>query len=400
DLAARTAEVTELKSRVSELEQQQNDRQRLIDMQNTQMKDLQDRLRAVETAPGLAASASAVPPSAAPLTIDAGSDAVAAPSSTAPAPAPAEAPAPQPVAEAPAAAPAPWYLNPYVLVGALLLILGGLVLLMRRSKPAAAENAEPSRRISDDEALRASLAKTREASSRIAPGAVAAPVIVPAGGKPAAAADGEAALKSLKDALRQRPKDLEAHLNLLRFHHARGDAEAFQQAAQDMKAQLPNTMDPRWREAVVMGASLMPKNPTFSQAGWNSPRFNDGEAAPASVPTPAPAPAPAVRTAPVTPVVPAAAAPVRVFDAPPEPQEEPGVDDPTLFGELPSQVDTHRNEAQIMVEDEASATRIELAKAYLAIGDLDGARSMLEEVLAEGGPTARSEAARILKEIG
>jgi pilus assembly protein FimV len=53
-----------------------------------------------------------------------------------------------------------------------------------------------------------------------------------------------------------------------------------------------------------------------------------------------------------------------------------------------------------MDEDEASATRIELAKAYLAIGDLDGARSMLEEVLAEGGPVARGEAARILKEIG
>ena len=46
------------------------------------------------------------------------------------------------------------------------------------------------------------------------------------------------------------------------------------------------------------------------------------------------------------------------------------------------------------------ATRIELAKAYLAIGDLDGARSMLEEVLSEGGPSARGEAARILKEIG
>ena len=52
-----------------------------------------------------------------------------------------------------------------------------------------------------------------------------------------------------------------------------------------------------------------------------------------------------------------------------------------------------------MAEDEASATRIELAKAYLDIGDLDGARSMLEEVLAEGGPTAKAEAARLLKEM-
>jgi pilus assembly protein FimV len=75
------------------------------------------------------------------------------------------------------------------------------------------------------------------------------------------------------------------------------------------------------------------------------------------------------------------------------PVEEHDLTDPNLFGDLPDQ-------AAGGAEDEASATRIELAKAYLAIGDLDGARSMLEEVLAEGGPNARSEAARILKEIG
>jgi len=64
-----------------------------------------------------------------------------------------------------------------------------------------------------------------------------------------------------------------------------------------------------------------------------------------------------------------------------------------------SSTDIHRNEAQVMAEDEASATRIELAKAYLDIGDLDGARSMLEEVLIEGGPSAKAEAGRILREL-
>jgi len=62
--------------------------------------------------------------------------------------------------------------------------------------------------------------------------------------------------------------------------------------------------------------------------------------------------------------------------------------------------DPHRAEAEVMAEDEASATRIELAKAYLDIGDLEGARSMLEEVFADGGPAAKAEAERILKEIG
>ena len=53
----------------------------------------------------------------------------------------------------------------------------------------------------------------------------------------------------------------------------------------------------------------------------------------------------------------------------------------------------------MLAEDEASATRIELAKAYLDIGDLDGARSMLEEVVRRR-PTAQAEAGRILREIG
>ena len=94
---------------------------------------------------------------------------------------------------------------------------------------------------------------------------------------------------------------------------------------------------------------------------------------------------------------PVAAAPVRVFEQPVE--DEPlaasaDVADPNLFGDFGG------DNAVAEVEDEASATRIELAKAYLAIGDLDGARSMLEEVLTEGGVGARTEAARILKEIG
>jgi pilus assembly protein FimV len=90
---------------------------------------------------------------------------------------------------------------------------------------------------------------------------------------------------------------------------------------------------------------------------------------------------------------------VRVFEPPAE-EAAANIDDPNLFGDFGSNATSAPNEDKLMAEDEASATRIELAKAYLAIGDLDGARSMLEEVLAEGGPTARSEASRILKEIG
>ena len=305
-------------------------------------------------------------------------------------PAAAVAAGPDPVAtQAPAAK--PWYLNPFAMGGAGLLLLGGLVLAMRRTRPEA-EADVPSRRLSDDEALRQSMAKTRAASAPIA----AAPVAVTA--PPAAAADSD--LKSRRDAVQARPQDLEAHLSLLRLFHARGNAVDYEQAAQAMRAQVGSPMEPRWREAVVMGASLMPGHPLFSQAGWNTPRY-ETEPKPAAAAAPAPAAA-----------VPAAEE-VKVFEFPEEPDPQAGdetaasreinlgaeaaVIDET-FGD--SMRDIHRDEAKMLAEDAPSATRIELAKAYLDIGDLDGARSMLEEVLIEGGPTAKTEAARILKEMG
>ena len=373
DLAARTSEVDELKSRVAELEKQDADRQRLIEMQNSQMKELQDRLNQVQQAPTPAPAAEAT--------------AAAAP------------------AAADAAPAKPWYLNPLVIGGAVLVLLGGLVLAMRRSKSKPGNEATGPR-LSDDEALRASMAKTRQAAERIKP----EPVVAPAPAPPPVDSELEARSK----AVRAKPQDLEAHLNLLRLHHSRGNAVDYEVAAQAMRNQLSSTMDPRWREAVVMGASLMPGNALFSQAGWNSPRYSDPE--PKVAPTPVPSPAPAAALPSFLAL--AEPAPVKVFEPPTEDSslefttgsprdanpdkeidfgDQAAVMDETFGGSLR---DIHRDEAKLMAEDESSATRIELAKAYLDIGDLDGARSMLEEVLAEGGPTAKAEAARLLKDMG
>ncbi|MDA3830991.1 hypothetical protein PEC18_35615 [Paucibacter sp. O1-1] len=42
---------------------------------------------------------------------------------------------------------------------------------------------------------------------------------------------------------------------------------------------------------------------------------------------------------------------------------------------------------------------MDLAKAYLDMGDPDGAKSMLEEVMAEGSESQKSEARKLLAEI-
>jgi pilus assembly protein FimV len=49
--------------------------------------------------------------------------------------------------------------------------------------------------------------------------------------------------------------------------------------------------------------------------------------------------------------------------------------------------------------DDAVATKIDLARAYLDMGDADGARSMLEEVVHEGNESQQAEARKLLSEI-
>jgi len=396
DLAARTSEVKELQSRISELQAQDADRQRLIEMQNSQLKELQDRLKQIEAQQAAATAATGSAP--------ANAQAGAAPVAAQPGP--------------PAEAVKPWYLSPFVLAAAVLILLGGLVLAMRRSKTAPQGGEPPSRRISDDEALRTSMAKSREAGERIKREPALAPAPVAEAVVKAPSSDPE--LDALTAIVVSHPQDLEAHLNLLRLHHARRNAAGYESAAQAMRLQVGNTTDPRWREAVIMGASLLPGHALFGQAGWNSPRFTDLDASARSTAKATPGAAPA---APVT--EPAAVesipSPIKVFDAPDEfslseadqaamgekeaaSGRELDLDDhhESIFGDSLGSppVDIHRNEAEVMVEDEASATRIDLARAYLDFGDLEGARSMLEEVLAEGGPSAKAEAARILKDMG
>ena len=211
-----------------------------------------------------------------------------------------------------------------------------------------------------------------------------------------------------------------------------------------MRLQVRSTLDPRWREAVVMGVALAPGNALFSQAGWNTPRFGDTGVMPSSPATPAPAAQPTPPAPPsdedladlaalaATPAPGQDAAdedwdslaqsgPVQTAPAPapaPEPEAtpepEPGfllepesdlasddafelVDPDAPAADSGTDTDTELADAAASADDDASATKIELAKAYLDIGDVDGARGMLEEVVAEGSP---AEAERLLREIG
>lgn len=53
----------------------------------------------------------------------------------------------------------------------------------------------------------------------------------------------------------------------------------------------------------------------------------------------------------------------------------------------------------LMIGDDSISTKLDLARAYLDMGDPDGARSMLEEVISEGSDVQRSEAQELLGRI-
>jgi len=56
-------------------------------------------------------------------------------------------------------------------------------------------------------------------------------------------------------------------------------------------------------------------------------------------------------------------------------------------------------ELEVSVNEEV-ATKLDLAKAYEEMGDLEGARELLQEVMKEGDVTQRESAKNLLSKIG
>lgn len=390
DLSVREAELRELQSRLTEQESLANEQRRLIELKDSQLSAMEQALREQRTgeaaAPSngkvpaasgavepAAAGAAAADPADAPVVVtqDAAPAAEAAdPASPAPASPTAAAPA-----DAPADAAAPWYSNPMVLGAGGLVLVGGLVgLLLRRRRSTDAKRPLPSvppaassrSRPSDNEDFLSKLpAPTSEESNAAAVEAEAVPVAAPAPEAPSI--DSEATpttnpmLRELERNIDGAPADLDAHVALLRQLYNTGDTDAFLKAAERMRAHVEKPGDSRWREVVVMGMGLVPGHALFRELQWNPISGIDARTRPAAV-----EPAPPV---------------VEAFD---------------------ERETAERAIVELPTSDEAGLddTRLELAKAYIVIGDVDGARGMLEEVLAEGSAAARAEAERLLKSIG
>ena len=457
-LASREQEVGELKSRVKDLEKIDGDNKRLLTLKQNEIAELQNKLKQLEAAaaakpavaaapakpvaevkpaetkpapaakPGAAAASKEMPkltakdiwgdinasekpaetkPSTAtaPVTSAPAATPAKPAESTAAAPAgPAEAkpaehkPVSTPVAVKPKEPPKveaisvpelPWWQNNNVLMagGAALLIIGLLALMRFMRKPRVAVAG-----------MSGASAATEEHVDTMA-----------------------ADEQHLLDQLAQHPSDAALSLQLLDLYYAHGDAPRFEAAAEAMYAHIADPTQPEWQQVRAMGEHLCPHNPLFGSHedlaatlhdahteaehaehdlahadDAHAEHFDAGEFHTQEMPKLAeesfdfdltdhaasvhaepahaePAPTPAYAPPPSAPIQ---AEPPSVAPAAIKPAED------------------------FFAGEDAIGTKLDLAKAYLDMGDPEGARSMLDEVLAEGNDAQKIEARKLLAEIG
>ena len=304
DLAARKAEIGELKGRVAELESLQQQQQQLLAMKDSELAAAQQRLADVRKAeaaatPALAATVAPQPAAALQATT------VATTGATAQATTQATTQAAQP-AEPVSSSPMPWLWGGLALLGMALL---AWLLLRRPSRSAVAP-----RRSFDSKALAASMVAPQLQD----PPAASVAIEPPQEASPPVAMDRAAVDWAAMDQAAVVPV----------------------QAADDV------VIDP---DQVPLGSAPRTETPTWHSGSWVK-----------AVPEPALAPV-------VTPPAPSFALP-----------DEPAAPAPQA----------------------SAAQRLKLALAFLDIGDDPSAKQLLLELLDDADPAARTEAARLLRDLG
>ena len=485
-LTSREQEAGELKSRVSQLEDINNKSQRLLSLKDSEIAELQNKLKQLEATKGGAkpsetattahaptpaapanaaapapapAAASTPTPAAAPAPTPAAPAAAAnAPASSpaappsvaatpAPAPAPATPPAAQPPASAqpaPAATPAatapapavastpaaakppvaaapkpaappvkpvttakPWYAdyigdNPYALYGA-----GGILVLIAGWLATRAFGGGGKKKV----------------NPRPTPAAVA-----PAVAEETLGEDEQEQLE--KDAERyyegaeatgsQQPQHVAAtqeedddEMEQLRRHFDDGNADRFVALAHSLHEKLPEDSD-EWREIAALGRQLLPGSPLFAESSaaahdGHSPDeffFDDepGAKHEAVAHEADNGHDDRIKTM-LDDDAPLAFEPHGGHEAESN-NDLPDLDFEREFGkhidEEPIELAKDEEPAErhhSLLDEDTIGTRLDLARAYLDMGDPEGARSMLDEVLAEGNATQKEEARKLLAEI-
>ena len=408
-LASLQQQDADLKSRIKALQDIGNKDQRLLSLKDDQIAQLQRELAAARKTAGLPplkSAATTAPPRTATVAPTAAASAPAKPAGapaaakTAAVPAPASTQSPKashpgptvatkPVAARPAPPPAspqtPWYLQPLVwIAGLLVLVLLVLFGLRRRRRGVVA----PARNLP-------SLSDRFPAD-------------------PVVAANTDPEQDDLLDQLAEHPDDLDLHLQLVGLYYHRQDVEHFEAAAEAMYAHISEPQQSEWQDVVYMGRELAPGHPLFAEraAAAEHDTATHGEALHpfdldqyAAVPPPVPPESRELHQ--VFDAAPQFNLPVTAMPPSPELSPEPPPPPPVLAGD--AQHAATLDPAYAVPEelaaveegfsDDPNDTKLDLARAYLDMGDPEGARAMLEEVLKDGSQMQRDVAQRLMDSL-
>ena len=257
----------------------------------------------------------------------------------------------------------------------------------------------------------------------------------PLGAGAAAASASEEA--KLRDQLRLDPYNVGLHLELLSLYYADREVGKFEGAAAEMHAYVADPHQPEWLEAQAMGRELAPENPLFAEhtafAHDDVDDFDEDRAAALAHAESQRGfllddehndpvrPSHAVKDAfdldphfGELPAAPAAPAPAVAkhddgfdFDLPPlgfdPPARTPAPYEPTIRAapvhDTIEPTPARTADDDFYQGDDAIGTKLDLAKAYMDMGDPEGARSMLEEVVTEGSESQKAEARRLMAEM-
>jgi pilus assembly protein FimV len=222
----------------------------------------------------------------------------------------------------------------------------------------------------------------------------------------------------LLDQLAENPDDIGLHLELVSLYYTRRDVEHFEAAAEAMHAHITEADQPEWQDVVHMGQDLAPGHPLFAEAhippsgaDERSPlhQFDLDSYAGSNEATTAKAPPP-------VPSQPKVSEYHFDFDLTPHQQEakaNPGhattakqetEAEPVStwnFEDAADEHETAHTDAADFGElhDDPIDTKLDLARAYLDMGDPDGARAMLDEVLQEGTQMQKDVAKTLMAKI-
>jgi pilus assembly protein FimV len=246
----------------------------------------------------------------------------------------------------------------------------------------------------------------------------------------------------LKEAMARDKGRHEIALKLLEIYHARKSGTAFETVAKELRSAVGES-SPLWQKAAAMGNQIDPTNPLYGSAAGGTATFTamSPSAAPAkpnvdfdleggksagSAPAPSfdldlgsqkpPAPDLPLDSAPnVDFNIAHTGSPSRGVSSEPVKEDKPAFDfdlsgldlsssksaEPTPTASSSGGLDLADLSLDSSPSDggEASGTKLELAKAYLEIGDKDGAREILHEVAKEGSSAQKEEAKKLIASL-